>query len=154
MKIRVSSILALVATLVSVVTILSARGWPLKAALFPFVIGVPLLVLSLWELALSLLAEDGQAQAVDFQISKEVDVRTRRRRTLSILGWALGYFVAILFAGFPVSTFLFVFLYLKFEAGEGWLMTIALTVFAGLFFYGLFDRLLHLPFPEGWLLSL
>jgi hypothetical protein len=27
------------------------------------------------------------------------------------------------------------------------------TAAVWVFFYGLFDRLLHLPFPEGWMLT-
>jgi hypothetical protein len=42
-----------------------------------------------------------------------------------------------------------VFLYLKFQSRESWPLTIALTMVAWIFFYGLFDRLLHLPFPDG-----
>ena len=41
------------------------------------------------------------------------------------------------------------FLYLKFGAREGWLITVILTATAYVFFAGIFDWLLHLPFPPG-----
>jgi hypothetical protein len=44
---------------------------------------------------------------------------------------------------------LIVFLYLKVQSRESWLLSVTLAVFAWLFFYGLFDRLLHIPFPDG-----
>jgi hypothetical protein len=48
---------------------------------------------------------------------------------------------------------LLVFSYLKFQSGESWTLTIALTVIAFIFFWTLFVRLLNLPFPEGWLIT-
>jgi hypothetical protein len=47
-----------------------------------------------------------------------------------------------------------VFLYLKLAGNEGWTLTILLTALSWLFMEGLFDRLLHLPFPRGWLFAL
>ena len=66
----------------------------------------------------------------------------------------LGFFAAIALLGFPVAVPLFLLLYLRLQGGEGWVLSLLLT--AGVFaaFYGLFDRLLHLPFPQGWLLQL
>ena len=43
--------------------------------------------------------------------------------------------------------------YLKFQGGESWVLSITLTVVAWLFFHGLFVRLLHLPFPDGLLMT-
>jgi hypothetical protein len=45
----------------------------------------------------------------------------------------------------PPSTF-------RFAGGEKWSISIPLSLVAGAIFYGLFDYLLHLPFPEGTLL--
>ena len=61
----------------------------------------------------------------------------------------LGFFAAIVLLGLLAAVPLFLFLYLKVQAREGWAMSIGLT--AGVFaaFYGLFDALLHLPFPAG-----
>jgi hypothetical protein len=71
------------------------------------------------------------------------------RRTASICGWILGFFVAIWLLGFPLAVPLLTFLYLKVGAAEKWPLTLGLTAFAWGFFYGVFERLLHLPFPEG-----
>ena len=70
-----------------------------------------------------------------------------------VAAWMLAFFAAIALLGFMVAVPLFLFLYLKLQGGEGWAMSIGLT--AGVFaaFYGLFDALLHLPFPAGWLLA-
>jgi hypothetical protein len=46
-----------------------------------------------------------------------------------------------------------VFSYLKLQAKEGWLLSTVYTALLWAAFYGLFDILLHLPFPAGWLLE-
>ena len=67
--------------------------------------------------------------------------------------WILGFFAAIVLLGFPIAVPLFVLLYLKGQGREGWVLSIVMTVAVWGLFYGLFDRLLHLPFPAGWLLT-
>jgi hypothetical protein len=45
------------------------------------------------------------------------------------------------------------FAYFKFQGGESWVLSTTLTVIAWLFFYGLFVKLLTLPFPEGLIIT-
>jgi len=45
-------------------------------------------------------------------------------------------------------------LYLRFAGKEKWPMTIIITFFTWLFIYGLFERVLSIPFPDGLLVSL
>lgn len=75
------------------------------------------------------------------------------RRIGVAVAWMLGFFAAIALLGFPIAVPLFLFLYLKLQGGEGWLLSIVITAVAWGAFYGLFDRLLHLPFPAGWVLT-
>jgi hypothetical protein len=82
----------------------------------------------------------------------EVPIRVVNRRTTGIFGWILGYFVAIWLLGFSVGVPLCTFVQLKFGSREKWLISIVLTVFAWAFIYGIFDRVLHVPFPAGQLL--
>jgi hypothetical protein len=51
--------------------------------------------------------------------------------------------------GFNVTVPVATFLYLKLGSGEKWGITLILTLVAWIFFYGLFDYAIHLPFPEG-----
>jgi hypothetical protein len=41
------------------------------------------------------------------------------------------------------------FSYLSMQSKVGWRLSVILTFAAWLFFYGLFQRLLHLPFADG-----
>jgi hypothetical protein len=132
--------------------VVAATAWPMKAALFPLVIGIPLFCLAaaeaLWTLFGSAPAEPGEAK--DFQLSVGKD---SVRRTLAAAGWILAFFAAIVLLGFPIAVPLFVFLYLKLQGRESWLLTIVMTAAVWGVFYGLFDLLLHLPFPAGWLFT-
>jgi hypothetical protein len=144
--------LSVLIMIVSGYGVIAATAWPWKAALFPLVIGIPLFCLAaaeaLWTLLGSAAAEGGEAR--DFQLSVGGD---SAKRTAVAAGWILGFFAAIVLLGFPIAVPLFVFLYLKLQGGEGWLLSIVMTVAVWGVFYGLFDRLLHLPFPAGWLLA-
>jgi len=134
--------------------VIAAWFWPWKAALFPLVIGIPLFCLAAAEVLWVLIgrehaSEPGEVR--DFQISPEVPRGEVIRRSTVAAGWIAGFFAAIVLLGFPVAVPLFVFLYLKLDAKEGWILSALLTAAVWGFFYGLFDQLLHLPFPQGWL---
>jgi len=129
--------------------IIAATAWPWKAALFPLAIGVPLFALAAAEALWTLFGADPtNEEARDFQLSIGKDTL---RRTLTATGWIFAFFAAIVLLGFPIAIPLFVFLYLKLQGREGWAISIAITLGTWGVFYGLFDLLLHLPFPSGWL---
>jgi hypothetical protein len=90
-------------------------------------------------------------QAKDFQLSAGVAPALARRRTAAAMGWLAGFLAAIVLLGFPLAVPLFMLLYLKLQGREGWAVSIALTAAVWALFYGLFDKLLHLPFPAGLL---
>ena len=129
--------------------VFAASAWPWKAALFPLVIGVPLFCLAATELLWALFGSaEREAASMEVELSTHAGAQ---RRVAAVAAWTLGFLAAIVLLGFPVAVPLFLFLYLKLQGGEGWVLSIGLT--AGIFavFYGLFDVLLHLPFPAGWL---
>ena len=132
--------------------VVAATAWPWKAALFPLVIGVPLFCLAaaeaLWTLLGSAPPEGGEAKDFQLSIGKET-----LRRTLAATGWILAFFAAIVLLGFAIAVPLFVFVYLKLQARGSWLLSIVMTAAIWGVFYGLFDLMLHLPFPAGWLVA-
>lgn len=152
---QASLALALGIMAVSGYSVIAAWAWPWKASLFPLAIGIPVFCLAAAEAAWSLFgtaaAERGEAK--DFQISHDLPQREVLQRTAIAAAWIFGFFAAILLLGFPIAVPLFVFLYLKLAGKESWLLSILFTAAVWLFFYGLFDRMLHLPFPDGWLLT-
>jgi hypothetical protein len=146
---KASLALSALIMIVSGYGVVAATAWPWKAALFPLVIGVPLFALAAAEALWTLFGTDpASEEARDFQLSTGQDTL---RRTLAASGWILAFFAAIVLLGFPIAVPLFVFLYLKLQGREGWGISIAITLGTWAVFYGLFDLLLHLPFPAGWL---
>jgi hypothetical protein len=128
----------------------AASAWPWKAALFPLVIGIPLFALAAAEALWTLLG--GAAAKSDIEVALTTEPAARRR-ILVVVAWILGFFAAVVLLGFPIAVPLFLFLYLKLQGGEGWVISIAVTAAVTAAFYGLFDALLHLPFPAGWLFA-
>ena len=130
--------------------VFAATSWPWKAALFPLVIGIPLFCLAATEALWTLFGAPAAKNEHEVALTT---APASRRRILIVVAWMLGFFAAIALLGFAIAVPLFLFLYLKLQGGEGWMLSTLLT--AGVFavFYGLFDRLLHLPFPQGWLLQ-
>jgi hypothetical protein len=130
----------------------SALAWPWKAKLFPLVIGIPLFCLATAELLWVLFGSRGAKQAAaDFQFSADQPREVALRRTLLAVGWTLGFFAVIVLLGFQIAVPVLVFAYLKIQGKEGWLFSIVFTAAVWGFFYGLFDRLLQMPFPAGML---
>jgi hypothetical protein len=126
-----------------------------RAALFPMVLGIPCLALSLLafgqELIYTLRHTAGPVASPLMSSSPEVHVI--RRRALSIVAWILGFFAGIWLLGFIVAVPIASFLYFRFAGGEKWSISIPLSLAAWAVFYGLFDYVLHLPFPEGTLVA-
>lgn len=155
-RINLHFFVALLATVAAGYALYASLDWPLRTALFPRVIAIPLLLLALTEMILSALGveKEREGHAVDFELTTDVDPAVAQKRTLGIVGWTLGFLALILVIGFPLAVPLFVFLYLKLVGKEGWVLTVILTALSWLFMEGLFDRLLHIPFPQGWIFSL
>lgn len=118
-----------------------------QAAMFPIVIGSAGLALAglvFVQEFVRILRQSSPAPA-----APSGNLTVVRRRAASIVGWTLGFFLAIWLLGFTLAGPLATFLYLKFGSGEKWGITLLLSFSMWVFFYGLFDYFLHLPFPEG-----
>jgi TctA family transporter len=122
-----------------------------RAALFPWVIGLPSLLLAIYVFIKDSLesTREVRAEGAALWSEPEIDPIVERHRTLAIGCWIVGFFLAIWIFGFVPASALATFLYLKFGAGERWPISLALTAACWLFFFGVFDYALQLPFPAG-----
>ena len=129
-----------------------SRNFGYRAGLFPWAIGFPVLALAIVQLGKELLGFKEKPRATEFGpgVGPAISPELAYRRTLAILGWTIGFFVGIWLLGFSLAVPTTIILYLKF-AKEKWPITLALALVAWLFFYGLFDYALHVPFPDGQL---
>src|SRR5687767_4924711 len=135
--------------------VFEAREWRLQARLYPWVIGFAMLALALAHIFSEVRGREDKpagapaATPVDIQFTQDVDPALARRRALDIFAWIFGFFGGIWLLGFTVAIPVFVLAYLKLRSGEGWLLAAALAGLAWLAFWGLFEKLLRLPFPQG-----
>lgn len=149
---RASLVLAVLIMAVSAYAAVSALAWPLKTALFPLVISIPLFCLATAELVATVLSGPRLGMTKDFQRPPaEVPGTFAVRRSFIAIGWILGFFAGILLFGFLVAVPLFLLAYLKLQAKERWLFSLVFTAVVWAVFYGLFDYSLHLPFASGLL---
>jgi TctA family transporter len=143
--------LALIATLA--LALWQSRNFGFRAGLFPWVIGTPTLVLAFLQLGRDMLGKKGPGAAAGGHAA-ETSPQVVRQRTVTIILWTLGFFLAIWLLGFTYAVPLMLFLYLKFAGKESWAMTAAVTFGTWLFYWGLFEKMLNVPFPEGLLITL
>ena len=113
----------------------TALRWPPKAALFPLVMGIPLLVLAVAQLVMDL--------------REHPPATPEARPAWGILAWMVAFIVLVLLLGFPLAVPLFVLAYLVTSGRENWLLSVVLAAAAWAAFYLLFQRLLHFPFEDG-----
>ena len=153
MRIRGSAVFSLCLAAVGAYAVVAALAWPFKAALFPLVMGIPLLVLALAQLLLELRGGKAEADSgppVDLaQAGADVPPELVRRRTLGTFAWMGAFAALVLLIGFPLAVPLFLFSYLVMQSSAGWLLSAALTAAGWGFFHVLFERLLHFPFDTG-----
>ncbi len=153
MKLSGEALMSLCVMLVGAGVVITAMKWPLKAALFPIIIGIPLFFMTMAKLFLTLFGKEedrGKKSAMDFQFADHIDQATALRRTLITFAWVIGFSLLILFFGFPIAIPMFLLLYLKLRAKERWATSIILTSLTWGFFLGLFVWLLNTRFQEGW----
>jgi len=122
-----------------------AKDWPLRASIIVLVLGSVGVVLALVQLAMDLVPNRGESEGIAFDAPALKP--EGRWGNLEIWGWILGFYATILVVGFPAAIPLFVFAYTK-GYGGGWVLSLSLTALAWGFAYGLFERILHVPWPE------
>ena len=130
-----------------------AREWKIQARLYPWVIGIPMLFLAVVHFVMDMKGETrkkpvGQTP-VDFQFTKGIDPVLAKWRTANIFSWIIGFLICVWLVGFSISILVGVFLYLKVQSRESWNLSLLLTAGAWLIYWGLFERLLRLPMPDG-----
>jgi hypothetical protein len=129
-------------------TLWEAREWWFRARLFPWTIGFAGLALALLQFRFE-LAGLVRSRRAGREAKVNGESALTRQRTLGITAWILGFFAAIWLVGFAIAVPLSILVYLKAGAQERWPISVALAFLGWLSFYGLFDYLLHVPFPEG-----
>lgn len=124
-----------------------ALGLPQKAAFMPLLIGIPGVILCLWQLVLDLRRPPDTRKAPDGEAEGE------GRTELEIFLWLAAFSVALIGFGFVLGGPLVVLAFVRFASGESWQN--ALLAGAGTFavVFGVFIWLLELPLFQGLILE-
>jgi len=138
---------------VAAYAVYGAKEWPLGAGLFPWFVGIPVLIMALVQLMMDAYASMKPRGAAatdtgDLQVDWTMSTAEVAKRALTFAAWLMALFFGIILFGFFVTIPLFTLLYLKFQAQESWTMSIGLTAGMVIFFVGLFDQILHVHWPE------
>jgi hypothetical protein len=98
--------------------------------------------------------KSAEGPAVDLEFSADVPPEVARQRVIGAFLWVAGFILLVYLLGFPLAVPIFMFSYLSSQSRVGFLLSIVLTVATWLFFYGLFQRLIHLSFEDGLIQTL
>jgi len=128
-----------------------ARDWPIRASIGVLVLGSIAVVLAIWQFALDARKSDLPAERSQFEMP--LAERENKWGNVEIWCWIVGFYLLIMTIGFPIAVPLFVLGYSKFY-GAGWALGIMLSAVAWGFVYGVFEKILHVPWPTPLLQSL
>ena len=133
----------------------AAREWPYQARLFPWAVGVPVLLLCVAQLGLDLFRAEKEAASgdtnalLDLPVDRGIPVSVVKRRAMSTFGWISGFALLLWTIGFIIAIPLFVFSYLMIQAREKWSLALVYTGALLIFVLGLFHYVLHMSWPAG-----
>jgi len=154
LRFNTKALFTLIIAILLAFALFQSRHFGFRAGLFPWVIGIPTLILALCQLVKDLLGrEKAKRPLAGWEVAADVAPEVATRRTVSIIIWSIGFFLAIWLLGFSYSIPVSMLLYLRLAGKEKWPMALAVTFFTWLFVYGLFERALSIPFPDGLLLT-
>ena len=128
-----------------------AREWPIRASIGVLVLGSLGVVLAIWQFALDARKSDLPVERSQFEMP--MAARETKWGNVEIWCWIVGFYLLIVTIGFPIAVPLFVLVYSKFY-GAGWALSIMLCAIAWGFVYGIFEKILHVPWPTPLLQSL
>ena len=153
MKIRPAAIFSFLALIFFIVFVYQAQEWRPQARLYPWAIGIPMIILAIIQVILDLKGveskQDDGAPPVDVQRTLTVEPEVAFKRTVSIFAWFFGFFFGCWLVGFTITIPVIAFSYMYLHGKEKLWLSATLTALAFVFYYSLFVRLLNLPFPDG-----
>jgi hypothetical protein len=128
-----------------------AKDWPIRASIVVLLLGSIGVVLTAIQLILDFKAAREEVATIS-RPTFEVAALEHQGRwgSLEIWAWLWGIFFGIHLIGMPTALPLFVFLYTKLYGG-GWTTAVIFAAGTWGFLYGVFEQVLHVPWPKPWL---
>jgi len=142
----------------------SARDWPVEAKLVPYAATIAALVFAALNLATEVFAPgktaEGDAPALEqaraglgiaLPHAPDLAPPLVRARALRYFAWLAGLYAAAVLIGFVPAIAVFVMLIMRAEFAERWPVALVAAAAATAFLWGIFDRLLAVPWPPSLL---
>jgi hypothetical protein len=140
----------------------SARDWPFDARLVPYAASIAALVFAALNLATEIFtpaeaagAPAGHRRAIGgVHIPHAADLPEGalvRVRALRYFGWLVGLGASGMLIGFVPAIAVFVALFMRAEFRERWRVALLAATAVTLFLWGIFDRVLAVPWPPSLL---
>ena len=159
---RVTILVSLLSMIVG--ALWSARDWPVDAKLVPNAATIAALVFAALNLATEVFAPgktaEGDAPALEqaraglgiaLPHAPDLAPPLVRARALRYFAWLAGLYAAAVLIGFVPAIAVFVMLIMRVEFAERWPVALVAAAAATAFLWGIFDRLLAVPWPPSLL---
>jgi len=133
--------------IMTAVFLYNAKDWNSTTALFPRVVGFPMLVLTIAVLAIDI--RNGRRRDKDGEADGDVEFKTRNSRMVKYLAWLIGFVVLVWAIGIDYTIPIYIFSYMKIEGKYGWLKCGIYAVATAAFITILFEYVFRVAWPEG-----
>ena len=129
-----------------------AMGWNSTTALFPRVVGFPMLVLMI----IILIQDLKQDRRLDQQLRSKMEqaFKSQNIRMVRYFLWLIGFVVLVWAIGIEYTIPIYIFSYMKIEGKYGWLKSGIYAITTTAFITILFVYIFRVAWPEGVLLQL
>jgi hypothetical protein len=146
-----SLIFAVALLLITIGLVIPTMSYPFKSRLFPSIALFTILVLLVAQIIKEISALK-QAGSREEPSEEEGASRGHWSKHFAIWAWLTGTLIMLWVFGFMGTVLLLPFLYLR-SHKESWLLSVALSMGCGIFFYALFGWALTMPLYPGILFS-
>ncbi len=150
MKISFKLLFTLLLVVLLIAFVAEAMTFNSQARMMPLIIGVPVLLLALWELVLEVW---DAARAREKKAESEASASTAPARghahTLTIYAWVVAFFATLYLFGFVLTTCFYPMLYMKFVGRRSWRMASAISLGAVAFVYIVMVYALNVQLYDG-----
>jgi hypothetical protein len=131
-----------------------AKDWPIRASIVILLLGGIGIILAVVQVISDFNAWRGRSEQSARPTYDTPSLEHQGRwGSLEIWAWLWGLFFAIHLIGFLAALPLFVLVYVKLYGGR-WMTACVLTLGTWGFLYGVFEEVLHVPWPPPLLFSL
>ncbi len=136
MKITFKLLFTLVIAIALISFVAVSTTFNSQARMMPLIIGVPVLLLALWQLFLEIRqAAEGKEEKNREEKPKEGPAAQGHRHSLTVYAWVLAMFGAIYLVGFVITTFFYPLLYMRIVGRRSWRMSAGISLGALAFLY-------------------